>query len=35
MVFFEWACFIAQQAIEMRVKVVYQKLGAEAREGIL
>lgn len=29
--FFEWACFIAQQASEKAVKAVYQKLGAEAR----
>lgn len=28
--FFEWACFIAQQAAEKAVKSVYQKLGAEA-----
>lgn len=28
--FFEWACFIAQQATEKAVKAVYQKLGAEA-----
>jgi HEPN domain-containing protein len=28
--FFEWACFIAQQATEKSVKAVYQKLGAEA-----
>lgn len=28
--FFEWACFIAQQASEKAVKAVYQKLGAEA-----
>ncbi len=28
--FFEWACFIAQQAAEKAVKAVYQKLGAEA-----
>lgn len=27
--FFEWACFIAQQASEKAVKAVYQKLGAE------
>lgn len=28
--FFEWACFIAQQAAEKAVKAVYQKLSAEA-----
>lgn len=28
--FFEWACFVAQQAAEKAVKAVYQKLGAEA-----
>lgn len=28
--FFEWTCFIAQQASEKAVKAVYQKLGAEA-----
>lgn len=28
--FFEWACFIAQQATEKAIKAVYQKLGAEA-----
>lgn len=28
--FFEWSCFIAQQAAEKAVKAVYQKLGAEA-----
>jgi HEPN domain-containing protein len=28
--FFEWACFIAQQAAEKAVKAVYQKLGGEA-----
>lgn len=28
--FFEWACFIAQQATEKAVKAVYQKFGAEA-----
>jgi HEPN domain-containing protein len=28
--FFEWACFIAQQAAEKAAKAVYQKLGAEA-----
>ncbi|MFH1771809.1 MAG: HEPN domain-containing protein [Candidatus Omnitrophota bacterium] len=28
--FFEWACFIAQQAAEKAVKAVYQKLAAEA-----
>lgn len=27
--FFEWACFIAQQAAEKAVKAAYQKLGAE------
>lgn len=28
--FFEWACFIAQQAGEKAVKAIYQRLGAEA-----
>lgn len=28
--FFEWACFISQQAAEKAIKAVYQKLGAEA-----
>ena len=28
--FFEWTCFIAQQATEKAAKAVYQKLGAEA-----
>lgn len=28
--FFEWSCFIAQQAAEKAVKAVYQKLSAEA-----
>ncbi|OGX30616.1 MAG: DNA-binding protein [Omnitrophica WOR_2 bacterium RIFCSPHIGHO2_02_FULL_46_37] len=28
--FFEWSCFIAQQAAEKAVKAIYQKLGAEA-----
>ena len=28
--FFEWACFISQQAAEKAVKAVFQKLGAEA-----
>ncbi|MBU1128129.1 MAG: HEPN domain-containing protein [Candidatus Omnitrophica bacterium] len=28
--FFEWACFIHQQAAEKAVKAVYQKLSAEA-----
>lgn len=27
--FFEWACFIAQQAAEKAAKAVYQKMGAE------
>lgn len=27
--FFEWACFITQQASEKAIKAVYQKLGAE------
>ena len=27
--FFEWACFISQQAAEKAVKAVYQRLGAE------
>lgn len=27
--FFEWACFIYQQAAEKAVKAVYQKLGGE------
>jgi len=29
--FYEWACFIAQQAAEKGIKAVFQKLGAEAR----
>lgn len=28
--FFEWACFISQQAAEKAVKAAYQKLAAEA-----
>jgi HEPN domain-containing protein len=28
--FFEWACFIAQQAAEKAVKAAYQKLGGDA-----
>ncbi|MEM0329714.1 MAG: HEPN domain-containing protein [Nitrososphaerota archaeon] len=28
--FYEWACFLAQQAAEKAVKAVFQKLGAEA-----
>ena len=28
--FFEWSCFIAQQAAEKAIKAIYQKLGAEA-----
>ena len=28
--FFEWACFIAQQAAEKAVKAIFQKRGAEA-----
>ncbi|MDR7537711.1 MAG: HEPN domain-containing protein [Armatimonadota bacterium] len=28
--FFEWACFISQQAAEKAVKAAYQKLGGEA-----
>lgn len=28
--FFEWSCFIAQQAAEKAIKAVYQKLGADA-----
>jgi HEPN domain-containing protein len=28
--FFEWACFISQQAAEKAVKAVYYKLGGEA-----
>lgn len=28
--FFEWACFISQQAAEKAIKAVYQKLGAES-----
>ncbi|MDN3513291.1 MAG: HEPN domain-containing protein [Candidatus Brocadia sp.] len=28
--FYEWACFIAQQAAEKAVKAAYQKLGGEA-----
>jgi HEPN domain-containing protein len=27
--FYEWACFISQQAAEKAVKAVYQRLGAE------
>ncbi|RLF99488.1 MAG: DNA-binding protein [Candidatus Wolframiiraptor sp.] len=27
--FYEWACFLAQQAAEKAVKAVFQKLGAE------
>ena len=27
--FYEWACFIAQQASEKALKAVYQKLGAD------
>ncbi len=29
--FFEWACFIAQQASGKTIKAVYQKLGAEGQ----
>ena len=28
--YYEWSCFIAQQAAEKAVKAVFQKLGAEA-----
>jgi len=28
--FYEWACFVAQQAAEKAVKAVFQRLGAEA-----
>ncbi len=28
--YFEWACFVAQQAAEKAIKDVYQKLGGEA-----
>lgn len=28
--FFEWACFISQQAAEKSIKAVYQKMGAVA-----
>ncbi len=28
--YFEWACFVAQQAAEKAIKAVYQKLGGEA-----
>jgi HEPN domain-containing protein len=28
--FFEWACFISQQAAEKALKAVFQRLGAEA-----
>ncbi len=28
--FFEWACFLCQQAAEKALKAVYQKLGGEA-----
>lgn len=28
--FYEWACFLSQQAAEKALKAVYQKLGAEA-----
>ena len=28
--FYEWACFLAQQAAEKAVKAVFQRLGAEA-----
>lgn len=28
--YYEWACFLSQQAAEKAVKAVYQKLGAEA-----
>ena len=26
--FFEWSCFIAQQAAEKAIKAIYQKMGA-------
>jgi HEPN domain-containing protein len=29
--FWEWACFVSQQAAEKAVKAVYQRLGGEAR----
>jgi len=28
--FFEWSCFIAQQAAEKAIKAIYQKMGTEA-----
>lgn len=28
--FFEWACFVSQQAAEKAVKALFQKIGAEA-----
>ena len=28
--FYEWACFLSQQAAEKAIKAVFQKLGAEA-----
>lgn len=28
--YYEWACFLSQQAAEKAVKAVYQRLGAEA-----
>ncbi len=28
--FFEWACFLSQQAAEKAIKAVYQKIGGEA-----
>ena len=28
--YFEWACFLSQQAAEKALKAVFQKLGAEA-----
>ena len=28
--FFEWSCFISQQAAEKALKAVFQKIGAEA-----
>ena len=28
--FYEWSCFLCQQAAEKAVKAIYQKLGAEA-----
>lgn len=28
--FFEWACFLSQQATEKALKAIYQRLGAEA-----